>query len=111
MKVDQWDVVMSNMTHIDRLKGGQDASRSIRVPGMTEVFGVGKKGRGRFRPDWLSPFASVCFPSSVRDDIFGYCRPASSFGGSNSDSNVDIEMAPLVTGGGGRTVKSVTEIV
>jgi hypothetical protein len=71
MMVDQWDVVASNMTHIDRLKG-EVMAQLERVPGVTEVFGHGRRG---FRLDWLSPFARVCFPPSLRDEIMGYCRP------------------------------------
>jgi palmitoyltransferase ZDHHC3/7/25 len=73
MMFDQSDVIFSKMTHIDRLKG-VDISGSL--AGITEVFGVGKRGVDtRFRPDWLSPFARVCFPPSVKDEVMGYCRP------------------------------------
>jgi hypothetical protein len=80
MMVDQSDVVSSKMTHIDRFKGSGD----VGVPslgGVAEVFGVGPRGghganSSRFRFDWLSPFARVCFPPSVQDDIMGFCRPS-----------------------------------
>mmetsp|Transcript_31853 Transcript_31853/g.64700 ORF Transcript_31853/g.64700 Transcript_31853/m.64700 type:complete len:187 (-) Transcript_31853:197-757(-) len=98
MMVDQWDVVMTNLTHIDRLKGAQlhghplifnshnqlaqnilNAARR----GINEVFGTGTTSaslphRTGFHPTWLSPLHSVCFPETIRDDIFGYCRPCSS---------------------------------
>ena len=84
MMVDQWDVVMTNVTHIDRLKGDtgfgflEDASRRL---GINEVFGSGSRTSAaaaqaaHFRPDWLSPFVRVCFPSSMHDEIMGFCRP------------------------------------
>lgn len=103
MMVDQSEVISSKMTHIDRLKGGKE----VGVPslaGVAEVFGVGNKGAGatnssRFRMDWLSPFAKVCFPPSVRDDIMGFCRPVTNL---CAHDNKDTELAPL---------KSVAEIV
>lgn len=81
MVIDQWDVVLTNVTHIDRLKGemrgtpiDDDGSRA----GVHEVFGAGV-GKGKktesFRPDWLSPFVRVCFPSHLEDQIMGFCRP------------------------------------
>ena len=102
MMVDQWDVVLTNVTHIDRLKGEtgfgfmDDASRIL---GINEVFGSGRAAAGaasttstaaggshhhhlgggvsqsHFRPDWLSLFVRVCFPESVHDEIMGFCRP------------------------------------
>jgi len=70
---DQADVVRSKLTHIDKyngidVKGG--------VSGVTEVFGTGNRGvNAKFRADWLSPFVRVCFPSSVQDEVMGFCRP------------------------------------
>ena len=94
MMVDQWDVVLTNVTHIDRLKGEtgfgfmDDATRML---GINEVFGSGRAAslsgggnrhqlgggmsQSHFRPDWLSPFVRVCFPESVHDEIMGFCRP------------------------------------
>lgn len=74
MMVDQSGVVFSKLTHIDRLKG-VDIGGSL--AGITEVFGVGRRGvnSSSFRLDWLSPFARVCFPPSVRDEVMGFCRP------------------------------------
>jgi len=108
MMVDQWDVVMTNLTHIDRLKGehhhtqfphynshnqhGQKMmyAEMTRRAGINEVFGTGTTQskstlspsskpthRTGFHPTWLSPLHKVCFPESVRDDIFGYCQPCS----------------------------------
>jgi hypothetical protein len=79
MMVDQSDVVSSKMTHIDRLKGGGEVGVAS-LGGVAEVFGVGPRGghgtnSSRFRFDWLSPFARVCFPPSVQDDVMGFCRP------------------------------------
>jgi hypothetical protein len=83
MVVDQFDVVFSSLTHIDRLKQSNNnitaaESQNTRstLPGIAEVFGVGSRGADtRFRPDWLSPFARICFPASIRDEIMGFCRP------------------------------------
>jgi hypothetical protein len=87
MMIDQSSVVSSKMTHIDRLKGGDDETASS-VAGVIEVFGISAK-RGndpRFRPDWLSPFAKVCFPSSLEDEVMGFCRPCM--------RNIDPEQSP-----------------
>eukprot|EP00804_Cyclotella_cryptica_P013834 CCRYP_018171-RA/>CCRYP_018171-RA protein AED:0.08 eAED:0.08 QI:62/1/1/1/0.33/0.5/4/849/588 len=103
MMVDQWDVVVTNLTHIDRLKGeyhhpshqgyynsqNQHAQNlmSRSRAGVHEVFGAiggilthpattnNTIQRPRFHYSWLSPFHKVCFPDPIRDDIFGYCRP------------------------------------
>jgi palmitoyltransferase ZDHHC3/7/25 len=80
MMIDQADVVRSKMTHIDRFTGTDVGSNSL--SGVLEVFGVGQGSshrsmrEARFRPDWLSPFVQICFPStSLRDEVVGYCRP------------------------------------
>lgn len=77
MVFDQATVVSSKMTHIDRLKGSNIGGS---LAGIIEVFGVGPRGVDytRFRPDWLSPFARVCFPSSLQDEVMGFCRPCTS---------------------------------
>lgn len=78
MMFDQCDVINSKLTHIDRLKG---LVTSGALAGITEVFGVGRVTTfntdtyTKFRPDWLSPFAQVCFPENLRDDVMGFCRP------------------------------------
>lgn len=86
MLFDQSTVVASKLTHIDRFKGA-DAGGGL--PGVLEVFGVGKRGKSgsdtRFRLDWLSPFVRVCFPSSLTDEILGYCRPCRRFSQSKKD--------------------------
>lgn len=112
--VDQWDVVMSNMTHIDRLKGEVLAAAVERVPGVMEVFGAGRRGaRANFRMDWLSPFGQVLFPPTVRDQILGYCRPCCNNTNTERDVTVEVELtAPLTSPPSrGGAVKSVTEIV
>lgn len=75
MIFDQWDVIFTKLTHIDRIKGpGKVAAGSL--AGVAEVFGVGKRGDGtRCRIDWLSPFAKACFPTQLRDEVMGFCRP------------------------------------
>lgn len=100
MVIDQSSVVSSKMTHIDRLKGGEDDPVSS-LAGVIEVFGLSAR-RGndpRFRPDWLSPFAKVCFPSSLQDEIMGFCRPCG--GGRSKDT--EQSTSPMA--------RSVAEIV
>jgi len=122
MMCDQWDVVMTNLTHIDRLKGHDTLQHRVQA-GINEVFGTGRSMtssssslssslphhgnpaatnnyRRGFHFTWLSPLHQVCFPESVRDDIFGYCRPVSSGGGGRRrQSNGGIEMGGLSGGG------------
>ena len=107
MMIDQSDVVSSKMTHIDRLKGGGEVGVAS-LGGVAEVFGVGTKqehgaNTSRFRPDWLSPFARVCFPPSVEDHVMGFCRPCVKAMSSEKDTE-------LVAPGRGM-VRSVAEIV
>lgn len=80
MMVDQWDVVLTNVTHIDRLKGDIFEGPEDHA-GVNEVFGIGIEGRKgkrwvECRTDWLSPFTKVCFPQSLENDIMGFCRPS-----------------------------------
>ena len=74
MMIDQWGVVTTNITNIDRLKGevffGFDEHDHDKS-GVNEVFG-GEQG---FRMNWLSPMRAAIFPSSIRDEIMGFCRP------------------------------------
>lgn len=97
MMFDQSDVIASKMTHIDRLKGGGEVGVAS-LGGVAEVFGVGTRGghgnSSRFRLDWLSPFAQVCFPPSVRDDIMGFCRPCIKA----CTPEKDTELTPLARG-------------
>ncbi len=112
MMIDQWDVVLTKVTHIDRLKGEFQMDDSDGTGGVNEVFGVGlgkgKKGSS-FRPDWLSPFTNVCFPESMKDDIMGFCRPCG-FAASKSKEE-DSEPNDNGSGGGRRAINSVAEIV
>jgi hypothetical protein len=79
MMIDQAGVVTTKMTHIDRLKGGDDDDAGSTLAGVIEVFGLHsqrlEKGGSAFRPDWLSPFHRICFPSSLNDEIMGFCSP------------------------------------
>lgn len=77
MVIDQWDVVSTNVTHIDRLKGETFMEDVEGRAGIHEVFGagVGKGKKSGFRADWLSPFVKVCFPDHMENDIMGFCRP------------------------------------
>jgi len=80
MMLDQHDVIHTKLTHIDRLKGTNIVGT---LAGITEVFGTGKArandadtdSYAKFRPDWLSPFANVCFPEPLQDEVMGFCRP------------------------------------
>lgn len=121
MMVDQWDVVTTNLTHIDRLKGDQYLHFETLLPpessraclAVHEVFGSGaaaateicsssiekiiqhKATYGNFRMDWLSPFAKVQYPQSVKDDIMGFCLPSSSSLSSSVDRTVDLELSTI----------------
>lgn len=109
MMIDQWDVVLTKVTHIDRLKGEIQNDDSDGTGGVNEVFGVGFGGKGKkgthFRPDWLSPFTNVCFPESMRDDIMGFCQPCFKSGKVKEDEYEASE------GSGRRVVNSVADIV
>lgn len=111
MMADQWDVVLTNVTHIDRLKG-DIFEESADSAGVNEVFGIGVGGgKGKrwanFRTDWLSPFTKVCFPVSVEDDIMGFCRPCGF-----STRNEEEEDDPVVSSDGSpRTITGNEEIV
>lgn len=64
MMIDQWDVVLTKVTHIDRLKGEIQQNDIDGTGGVSEVFGVGtSKGKkvSSFRSDWLSTFTYACF--------------------------------------------------
>jgi len=63
--LDQWPVVTTGVTQIDRLKGEDNVVEHD----VNEVFGT----RG-FDFSWLVP-TEVTFPESIKDEIFGYCVP------------------------------------
>lgn len=111
MMFDQSGVVLTNITSIDRLKGDHGDSNSNsngngnglgpRLTGVIEVFGLNpKKGMdlaGRFRADWMSPFHRTCFPTTVRDEIMGFCKPCTTRMGSNhGHSDEETEMSPMM---------------
>lgn len=106
MMIDQSGVVTSKMTHIDRLKGDGEDISGTSLAGVIEVFGASKVGATatKFRPDWLSPFANVCFPSSLHDEIMGFCRPCARATGI-AHGNEDGDPS------GGRVVRGAVEIV
>ena len=114
MMMDQMDVVRSKVTHIDRYKGGDDSVGSHSMAGVLEVFGIRPRGHskttkiastkssrhvlrdGRFRWDWLSPFAPVCFPShAIRDDVIGFCRPCFPSSSNFTSKKDTIALVPL----------------
>lgn len=74
---DQSGVIQSKLTHIDRLKG---ANIGGSLAGIQEVFGVvgTNISDAGFRFDWLWPFARVCFPAHVKDEMMGFCQRRSS---------------------------------
>mmetsp|Transcript_8360 Transcript_8360/g.10576 ORF Transcript_8360/g.10576 Transcript_8360/m.10576 type:complete len:422 (-) Transcript_8360:190-1455(-) len=131
MMIDQWDVVLTKVTHIDRLKG--DSTAEDLILGVSEVFGVGMKKEkgegdmhnssgngnsassgGNFRPDWLSPFTNVCFPEKMRDEIYGFCRPCAGFMMNNDSGKKEDGYEPVPTSSsasGRRNVGGVAEIV
>lgn len=101
MMCDQSSVVTSKITNIDRLKGGggaDDTGGNTRsLAGVIEVFGLNpKKGLdlgGNFRTDWLSPFHRICFPTTLHDEIMGFCKPCTTrFCG---DRPGETEMSPM----------------
>jgi len=73
MMLDQWEVVTTGMTQIDRLKGMTPADYASDGPGVNEVFG----GEWSQPVTWRRRFCpeAVVFPASVRDEVVGYCRP------------------------------------
>lgn len=94
MMADQWDVVLTNVTHIDRLKGDIFESTGDHK-GVNEVFGIGiggvkEKKWATCRTDWLSPFTKVCFPDSVEDEIMGFCRPCGFKGKRKEEEELEI---------------------
>jgi len=106
MMVDQASVVKTKMTHIDLLKGGGEGNvGSSALAGVIEVFGLNQKkvdNGGRFRSDWLSPFHRICFPTTLHDEIMGFCKPCSSTGSTGSSrlvtngEKVETELSPMV---------------
>jgi hypothetical protein len=104
MMFDQSGVVRTNITNIDRLKGGGDNIKSTggqALAGVIEVFGLNtKKGLdlgGHFRADWLSPFHRICFPTTLQDEIMGFCKPCTTrMGVGSGSSDGETEMSPMM---------------
>lgn len=95
MIIDQWDVVLSNVTNIDRLKGEYHYAAlsdptgkndTPRLKGIHEVFGPA----AGFQLNWLAPFVKVTFPSSVRDEIMGFCTPCANYYKRDSDDGLEM---------------------
>lgn len=111
MMVDQWSVVTTNVTNIDRLKGEvhfifDDLSTHVtKSAAINEVFG----GKYSFHLSWLSPLANVTFPRSLRDEIMGFCQPNNlcGLGGANNRNGDGLE----IPSNRGVVLRSVTEIV
>lgn len=80
--IDQFDVVTTNVTNIDRLKGAhfgfeqdnEDESKASAA--VNEVFG----GKCGFHMHWISPLVGAVFPNSMRDEIMGFCTPCTTRG-------------------------------
>jgi palmitoyltransferase len=72
MMLDQWSVVTSGVTQIDRLKGESERDESPEHD-VNEVFGTRD-----FEAHWLTP-TTVTFPISIKDEIFGYCVPCTDY--------------------------------
>ena len=129
MMVDQWDVVVTNLTHIDRLKGAdngfynpsnQHRQNLKNRPGVHEVFGARKaitssndNTRSKFHITWISPFHKVCFPETVREDIFGYtCRPCGGFSAASLFNGIRMDQSSMeMTGRRDVLVSGAAEIV
>jgi len=106
MMTDQWDVVSSNITHIDKLKGDYFFStvtvNESPASGWFEVFGGRTEG---FRLDWLAPFCKVHIPQSMRDDIMGFCNSCSRNDSDKYDKDEEVvELVPTVRTDGAETV-------
>lgn len=136
MMCDQYEVVLTNVTQIDRLKGDllmqqQQPPPSEDRAGINEVFGTNHAGprvmldkatKAGFQLHWLVPWAKACFPDTVRNDIMGFCRPCM-YGNvkeEDYDSAAIGKKEDVETGGialskappsGRRVMSSVAEIV
>lgn len=85
MMLDQWAVVTTNTTQIDRLKGGADTASDSSNKGVNETFG-GERG---FAVDWLLP-TKVEFPESIHEELYGFCIPCSSSTGPHSEVEMTL---------------------
>ena len=130
MMCDQYEVVLTNVTQIDRLKGDLLMQPPVDDrSGINEVFGTNshrmildKAAKAGFQLHWLVPWAKACFPDTVRNDIMGFCRPCM-YGNvkeEDYDSAAIGKKEDVETGGinmnkappsGRRTMSSVAEIV
>jgi hypothetical protein len=124
MMTDQWDVVTTNVTQIDKLKGdfflthnhnpASIMDHSKPSSGFLEVFGLRRAGATArsgsassgegFRLDWLAPFATAHIPQGMRDEIMGFCAPCSNHFCGNNDNKCkekddDDEQTELIAGG------------
>jgi len=100
MMLDQWTVVSTNVTSIDKLKGA-------RAPvGGEAAFNEVCGGRAfpAFRWDYLLPSA-VDYPSDLQIDFFGYCQPIN---GDNNDGEEEHELEILAMENGQKREKRKT---
>ncbi|CAM9812270.1 unnamed protein product, partial [Ectocarpus sp. 4 AP-2014] len=73
MVCDQWEVVSTNQTQIDRLKGETHSQPSLEI---NELFGGSSRNGGRFRLDFFLP-TRVSFPADIWEEVMGYrCQDA-----------------------------------
>ena len=93
MMLDQWTVVTTNVTQIDRLKLGSRSSalQQRSSEDFNEVFG-GTKG---FELSWLVPMP-MKLPKSIKEDIYGYCTPCNDDDEENDSREREQEMVALV---------------
>ena len=83
MMLDQWTVVTTNVTQIDRLKGGAGADAGPEIE-VNETFG----GESGAELDWFFP-VKFDFPDSIKDEVLGYCVPC-------DDDKKFVQMVTLV---------------
>lgn len=101
MMCDQWSVVSTNQTQIDRMKQMKPESKSVT---FNEVFGVDHSVSFRFH--FLCP-TPVHFPANLKDEILGYSIPLNLIASSgsryndnsndNNDKDGSYEMTPLTS--------------
>ncbi len=95
MGLDQWQMISTGLTQIDRLQcgdGGQDnGSYSGEIQeDISEVCGGGRS----FRFDWLLP-TKPCWSPEVRDQVMGYHAPCKNAQLYNKDGDIEAEMVPF----------------
>jgi hypothetical protein len=83
MIVDQWPGVTTGVTQIDKLKGEEGKSASNHD--FNEIFG-GDRG---MTLSWFLP-VEFNFPSSIKDEVYGYCLPCASEQAGEIEDNIAL---------------------